>query len=307
LGIYNTPVYFGFTDEAPHALVCGVSGSGKTELMKTILYQLMQNRTPAELGIAVADPKGDFEHLQDQEHLLFQPAHDFEDIHRLIDLFHTEYARRQEHNVRDERRWVLLVDEADQENVLRNSVNNEKINDIVLRGRSLRMNVIIGTHIPDVSSLGDIGGGLTNRWLGLTSNARESGAIQGGLALHKLGGKGDFYSVSGGQRIRFQAAMTTSRQWDALTYIPGIEHVREARAAPPVNHLNIDDITNPAHRPKIEADPYTVGFYLFHGINKVTQAVAKDVLGLTRTGHEVNRDFARKVSRAYQALARGAA
>jgi hypothetical protein len=306
LGVHNTPIYFDFTDEAPHALVCGVSGSGKTELMKTILFQMLKNTSPGELGVGIGDPKNDFGYLQDEEHLLFQPAHEFEDIHRLIELFHVEYCRRQEYNLRNERRWVLLIDEADQEHVLRTPLNNERVNDIVLRGRSLKMNVIIGTHIPDVSSLGDIGGGLTNRWLGLTSNARESGQVQGGLALHKLGGKGDFYAVVGSNKMRIQAALTMPDCWNSLNYVPGIDTVSAVQPAAPRNHTDIDDISNPPHRPKIEPDPYTVGFYLFHG-NKVTQTVAKEVLDLSRTAHEVNRTFARRVLRAYQALAKGAA
>jgi hypothetical protein len=302
----NVPIYFDFSDEAPHALVCGVSGSGKTELLKTILFQLLKNTSPEALGVGIADPKGDFGGIDDEEHLLFQPAHEFSDIHRLFEVFHTEYLRRLHHNLRDERRWVLLVDEADQEHVLRNPLNNEWVNDIVLRGRSLRMNVVIGTHIPDVRSLGDLGGGLTNRWLGLTSNARESGQIHGGLALHKLGGRGDFYAVVGSNQQRIQAALTTPENWVTLKKADDIPTVQAAQLEAPPTLVNIDDISKPAHRPRIEPDPYAVGAYLYHG-SSLTQTVARERFDLSRTAHEVNRDFARKVRRAIQALQKGAA
>jgi hypothetical protein len=304
LGAYNTPINFEFSDEAPHALVCGVSGSGKTELLKTIVHQLLVTNPPASLGVGIADPKGDFACLDNQEHLLFQPAHEFSDINRLFELFHNEYLRRQEHNVRNGRRWVLMVDEADQEAVLRNPLNNEFVNDIVLRGRSLKMNVIIGTHIPDVGSLGNIGRGLTNRWLGLTSSAKESGQVQGGLALHKLGGRGDFYAVVGNMKQRIQAALTLPKHWENLNYTNTIDSVKVADIEIPANHATIDDISKPAHRPKLEPDPYCVAFYLYHGTDRVTQVVARERLGLTRTGHELNRNFAKRVARGISILSK---
>ncbi len=123
-----------------------------------------------------------------------------------------------------------------------------------------------------------------------------------GLALHKLAGRGDFYAMVGPNKQRIQVALTRPSDWERLNYIEGIQSAKVARLVADSSHAYIGDVSRPAHRPKIEANPYAVGFYLHHGPDNVTQVAAKERLDLSRKAHEVNRNFTNKVVRALRAL-----
>lgn len=300
LGMLDKPVPFRFTDTGAHALVCGVTGSGKTELMKTIIYQLMQ--APIEnVGLAIVSPKPiDYERFSNAEHLLWQPASTSNDIHNLIQHFHAEFLRREHNSLCNNRRHVLVLDEADQDSVLRDSENRERINNIALRGRAFRMNLLVGTHVPDKASIGNIISSLTNRFLGMMSNARESGQVEGGLALHKLAGQGDFWHVMGQNQTRFQVAKLERGDFDNMRLAP-VPQVPPVEAELP-SDWDIPTERKEPHRPRILPDPKSVAYYIYHSAKSVTQAEALKKLDLSRTGHHVNRDFTLDVEREFRVL-----
>jgi len=146
-------VYFGFSSGSPHTLVSGMTGSGKTELLKTIVYQLMVSSAVEEMGVAICDPEGDYEKFADEEHLLWKIAIDTDEIKSVIQHVHTEFKRRETLKLKNERQWVLIIDEADREHVLGDKENQDRVLDIVNTGRHWKINVIIGTHVPDAPVL----------------------------------------------------------------------------------------------------------------------------------------------------------
>lgn len=299
MGLYETPVYFGFSHGTAHALVCGTSGSGKSELLTTITYQLMAHYSPEEMGIIIIDPKGDLgERFFDKQHLLCQPISEMGDIISAINYVHQEYQRRREHNLRDERRLVIVIDEADDERVLNDSPTYNQLLDFVRRGRSLNINVVLGVHTPDQQSLGAIGKELTNRYLGKVSTATASGQLQGGLELHKLVGQGDFYHVTGGQHTRFQVALTDEDALEGLPVgdIPMALNGKSGQTA----FFNLPE-RKPAHRPRIPVTGKMLAYYVFNGPEAVQQGEAEH-FGLTRRGHERHRREAQAFIAAYRDL-----
>lgn len=289
-GLHGVPVEFAFTDEAPHALVCGVSGSGKTELIKTIIYQQMLSDSPELLRFGIVDPKVDYSRFADSQHLLWKPANDAAEVKALIKQFHDEFNRRITHTLRDEPRWVLVIDEADQSAVLQDPENHERVKDIVLRGRSVKVNLIVGTHKPNANSIGEIAGGLSNRWLGMMSNARDSGTVEGGLALHKLAGKGDFYTVVGNNKFRFQAAVVQPKHYNLL---PTATVSNILTAEPIAESITIP---KPKNRPNLQVDAKSVAYYYYKGFNEVSISEARKQLRLTRTAHYLNKGFAEQLT-----------
>ncbi len=295
----GSAIYLELSDINPNFLVCGTQGSGKTELLKTMIFQMMRCNTPEQVRIAIADIKGDFDSFKNEAHLIWQPAHTFEEIKAVIYHFQAEYLRRKRENLRDEPRWVLVIDEADHKQIIQEEENQERLLEIALRGRYVKTHLVIGTHRPDVESLGDVGKELTIRFLGQQASAKDSGQVEGGLALHKLSGQGDFYYARGSNVKRFQAARVPDDWWGRLDKTSSTPN-------PPVEvpELGLDlksFNSKPAHGPKIEPTPKAVAYFLAKGPDLVTIAEALTALGLKRTGHKVNQDFARDLAKFMEA------
>lgn len=290
LALNNQPVPFIFDRGAPHTVVSGKSGSGKTTLLKTIIYRLAQNHDTTDLKLMLGDVKGDFEVFADLAHLVYQPTSYYLDIERMVAHFNAEFQRRLSQKLYEEARWVLVLDEADHHTVIGNEKIAAQLLDISLRGRAVQMNLIIGTHVASKSSLGALNAELSYRFHGATANSKESGQVEGNLSLHKLAGQGDFYHVLGGEKIRFQAAITPAEAIDSLpkAQIPKVPSVLPDS----LDTTAILETTNPPHRPRIEADPQFVAHYLLKGPENVSVRYAKEHLGLTRTAHERNKSFA---------------
>jgi len=293
LTLNDTPVYFEISHKAPHAVVSGTSGSGKTTLLHTIVAQLAAHHKPDELQLALADLKGDFNRFRDLAHLRWQPVSDYHDIEMLIAYVYAEFQRRLADEIRDAPRLVLVIDEADHDRVIGNDLNSRRLGEIAYRGRDYRVNLIIGTHLPNKQTLGDINAELRNRFHGSSANAKQSGQVEGDLALHKLAGEGDFYHLMGGEKIRFQAVLPRESDFRKLPKRDDVPPVPKSLPDVPPQAL-VDPNQKPPHRPKIEPEPNFVAYYLHHGSQNVSQSQAREVLGLTRTGHVRNRDFAKE-------------
>lgn len=294
LTLNDRPVYFEFTEKAPHTVVSGTSGSGKTTLLHTVVAQLAAQHDPTELQLALADLKGDFNRFRDLAHLKWQPASDFDDIQSVITHVYAEFQRRLTANIYDAPRLVLVIDEADHQQVFGREKNAIMLTDMAFRARQYKINLIIGTHLPNKATLGDLNTELCNRFHGSTANAKESGQVEGNLQLHKLAGEGDFYHLMGGEKVRFQAAMTLPSHIKALPKRDDVPPVPKELPDMPPQSL-VDPNRNPPNRPRIEPEPNYVAYYLHHGAEKVTHSEARDILQLTRTGHDRNRKFAREV------------
>lgn len=295
MGMYDVKVHFSFDDAAPHALVAGSSGAGKTEAIKTIVYQLMRNNAVDEIAFGIVDIKNDYWRFNNKAHLLWQPAREAEEITNLVAQFHTEYKRRRGLTPEQAKlcqRWVLVIDEGDDPRTLQDPDIQQWVLDIAHRGRSLNMNLIIGTHMPDKDSLGPIDKELTYRWLGKQATAQAAGRVAAGLGLHKLGAKGDFFVTTGDTAFRCQLAMVRPGDYAKLPD----RHVDLLPADMPTTPepVELPDLL-PAGREKIYADPRSVAFYLRTGIDKVTIAMAEKALGLKRQGHYINREFAKEL------------
>ncbi|MEC9399425.1 MAG: FtsK/SpoIIIE domain-containing protein, partial [Myxococcota bacterium] len=58
------------SSDSPHLLIAGTTGSGKSIALESILFSLVESKTPAELELFIVDPKGtelgEFEHYEHQ-------------------------------------------------------------------------------------------------------------------------------------------------------------------------------------------------------------------------------------------------
>ena len=138
-------------------LIGGTSGSGKTNLMQSIVLQLAAKHTSAEVQFAIVDTKEvDFGAAYERLPHLFAPiAHDLSEAACLIERVEAERLRRQgvmaEAGVADWRQCeglgllVLTVDEA--ADFAKTSAMATLV-DVARKGRAMGISLVLGTQSP---------------------------------------------------------------------------------------------------------------------------------------------------------------
>ena len=136
----NAIVQKSLVDDGPHAILIGSTGSGKTELLRLILRELLQSDAPPEL--ACIDFKGGLglEEFRSKS-LAFASDHDLEQTQKLFEWLETELARR-ELSRSQPKSLVIAIDELSH---LLSSVKKcaDVLNSIAARGRSAQMHLVM--------------------------------------------------------------------------------------------------------------------------------------------------------------------
>jgi hypothetical protein len=140
-------------------LIGGTSGSGKTNLIQSILLQLAAKHSPDEVRFAVVDPKEvDFGPEFDALPHLFAPiAHEMDDCARLIEQVEAERVRRQAlmsaagvADWRDlEEPLPLLLLAVDEAADFAGTPVMETLKNVARKGRAFGISVILGTQHPE--------------------------------------------------------------------------------------------------------------------------------------------------------------
>ena len=215
---------------APHLLVIGQSGSGKSYLMHVMLVQLLARNSPEELQVAVIDPKGTFGMRYDRVPHLFAPV--IKGVEGSIELMRAvrdELERRRllfeeagTSSIRDYRKqtgkklstFLFVMDEAtdlgnaDDKNI--SEAYAQYVREIALKGRAFGVFLLIGVQRPTQENVGKFRDNLTKRIVLLLTSPRESamafGEEKGDSAATKLGGRGDGFLMVPAGRQRFAGA-----------------------------------------------------------------------------------------------------
>lgn len=189
-----------------HVLVSGTTGSGKTELMKTILGTTLLNQP--DMHAVVIDPKGsDYNNFDGQ--LRFPRAIYSEDAILRLEWIVSEMEVRSLNNVN--RPFIMLViDELADFLQVGGKEASEQLTRLLARGRSAGICVVAGTQKPLMSSIGSlVKANFPVRLVGRVVSPEES-KVSAGIAdvgAEQLQGHGDFLLVALGEVTRFQAAV----------------------------------------------------------------------------------------------------
>ncbi len=195
--------------EVTHCLVAGMTGSGKTELVRTVVASLAHFQKPRDIQIALFDPQGEgLAPLASIPHLLFplvrEPA---ETVMRLEGLA-SEIERRERSRIARPRLVVVVDELAD---LLQ--MGGERVAGLLTRlaqrGRRAGLSLIACTPKPSAQAVGSLlKANLPVRIVGRMTGPDEArvAAGMGGTGAERLLGRGDFVLVAGGARIHFQAA-----------------------------------------------------------------------------------------------------
>ena len=204
------PVCLDVAGEHRAILTGGTSGSGKTNLMQSVILQLAQKHAPAEFLTAIVDTKevdfgGTFARLP---HLFAPIAHTVEDAGKLIEKVEQERQRRQavmaRDGVADWRRLgepfpllLLVVDEAAD---FARALAMDTLVEVGRKGRAMGVSIILGTQLPSAKVIdAQVRANLPTAIAFQCRTHLESQAILGtggaekldrpGLALSFLGGR----------------------------------------------------------------------------------------------------------------------
>jgi len=204
--------------DVAHCLIAGTTGSGKTELARTMIASLVMHQKPRDLQIALFDPKGhSFESFACAHHLMIPIVHEADETLTRIRSLIAEMERRDREQI-ERPRVVIVIDELADLLHMCGGQLEMLLTRLVQRGRSAGFSLIACTQKPAARVVGSlVKANFPVRLVGRvasTDDARVAAGI-GGTGAEKLAGRGDFLLVGAGQIIRFQAAHVRSEEINA--------------------------------------------------------------------------------------------
>ncbi|OBB95152.1 type VII secretion protein EccCb [Mycobacterium sp. 852002-40037_SCH5390672] len=218
----------------PHGLCIGATGSGKSELLRTIALGMMTHNSPEALNLLLVDFKGgatfsDYAHAPHVSAVITNLADDAPLVARMRDALAGEMNRRQQllrtaacASVAAYQRvrgvgaaplptLFIIVDEFS-ELLSQHPDFADMFVAIGRLGRSLGMHLLLASQRLDEGRLRGLEAHLSYRICLKTLSAAESQAVLGNLDAYRLAGTpgAGFLRISGGEPIRFQAALVSA-------------------------------------------------------------------------------------------------
>ena len=207
-------LWFDLADERnAHVVIGGTTGSGKSVLLRWLLYRLVVQNAAAALRLILVDPK-QFELRQFGElpHLLHPVIGSPGETARVLTWLVGELERRAATGQTVPR--LLCVIEEVAEVLAQNRTAAQQLARVAQIGRALGVHVIATTQQPGARSLGDALGNFPARILGRVASATLTYGAAGRrqTGADALLGRGDFLLLAAGETTRFQAPLVDGRQ-----------------------------------------------------------------------------------------------
>jgi S-DNA-T family DNA segregation ATPase FtsK/SpoIIIE len=205
--------------DVAHVLVAGATGSGKTEIMRSLVVSLALLNRQSRLQFALIDPKSrGFLPLAGLPHVIGDVASDAASAGRLLDRLVAEMERRDRNNVTSPR-IVIVVDELLDLLAAGGQPIEAALTRLAQRGREAGLHLVAGAQKPSAAALGPmLKANFPVRLVGRVGSVEDArvAAGQSGTGAEKLLGRGDFILVAAGHTVRFQAAWIPAADWPAL-------------------------------------------------------------------------------------------
>jgi S-DNA-T family DNA segregation ATPase FtsK/SpoIIIE len=202
--------------DVAHVLVAGTTGSGKTELMRSLLVSLALTNRQSRLQLALIDPKQrGFLPLAGLPHLMDDIATDVQAAQALLERLVAEMERRDREGI-SAPRIIVAVDELLDVLQMGGKPVETLLTRIAQRGREAGLHLVAGAQKPSSTALGPmLKANFPVRLVGRVGSAEDARVASGvaGTNAEKLLGRGDFILIAAGQTIRFQAAWLPGKDW----------------------------------------------------------------------------------------------
>jgi hypothetical protein len=291
------------TPSAPHLLVGGASGCGKSTTHAGYLLIRLKRNTPRQLKLVVIDLKGDamFSPFSRVSHLACPVVTDLDTLDRTMVFVKDEYNRRlrvpPQHKANLP--WFeLAIDEAAM--IPPDAEYWQTLVEISKIGRGIKMQLSIGTQDltaikQDSNPLRVVRKNVAHKMVGRVDNPNESYDLTGvgGLYANKLTGKGDFlYLAAGDEAIRLLVAEPDLNDFDDLPRLPAPPPLPKSDSGDLVD-VRPEDVLAPDEpeestpgRNPVEVTPELAWEYIKHGHYKKSYRQAQ-AAGFGRTTHSL--------------------
>ena len=217
---FELPLYLGINTDnektaldlakAPHMLIAGETGSGKSVCLASIITSLVYKKTPEELELMLIDKKNELSIFNELPHLIDNSLNNDDDIISALRNLEGELRERnnkitkkgarniQEYNKRARNKLpyiVLIIDEL--QDLLSRDIKKEAeriINTIASLGRSAGIHIIAATQRPSAKVLtGELKANLPTKIALSVANNTDSRVILDHKGAEDLIGNGDAF------------------------------------------------------------------------------------------------------------------
>jgi len=201
--------------DVAHALICGTTGSGKTELARTMIVSLAMHNRLGELQLILIDPKGrSYEPFTRLPHLLFPPIIDVEEALDRLAWLVEEMEIRDAQGI-ERPHLVIFIDELADLMLAGGREMERVLTRLIQRGRGAGIHVVACTQKPTAAVIGSlVKSNFPVRLVGSVASPEDAKVAAGlaGTGAERLLGRGDFLLVVKGQVTRLQAARISVRE-----------------------------------------------------------------------------------------------
>ncbi len=257
----------------PHVLIAGVTGSGKTALIESMIVSLLYKTTPDELKLLLIDLKNtELSRFDGLPNLLFPVVHGLRHAGNSLTWLTEEMVRRyllfHDFNVRGLDgylalqsagkevlpRIVVFIDEFSDLMLERADKTEEAIMRIAQMGKAVGIHLILATQRPSISVItGIIKANIPTRIAFMVNTVVDSRIILDQSGAENLLGKGDllYFPISASRPVRLQGCSASERDIDEAR-----RFVLSRFGEEPVVYTLPDEITNaPQPKPEDAHDP----------------------------------------------------
>lgn len=231
--------------KAPHILVAGATGSGKSELLHTFIASLISRRKNNPCQIYIIDPKiAEFSAYKNRKGitLITEASTAIEELKKACEVMEERYRELEKHGYKDISQAhdldmnpiVFIIDEL-KDLLMQSRAAEHYIVRIAQKARGCGIHLIIGTQTPrkDVVT-GAIKANILTKIALATSNKLESRIILDRNGAENLVGKGDMLYLGNGslEVIRMQSAFVSTEQKKKIAAMLPYEEVKEVEPQP---------------------------------------------------------------------------
>lgn len=201
----------------PHMAVCGTTGSGKTEALRSLLASVIFGNSPRKLRLVICDKGGDLHLFADTPHLACPIAQDSQTFARYLRALYQELERRIKLKHSEEYKklpYILLL--ADEAIALITGIEDKAeakqaataLEELLRRGRHGKIHVVLAAHNPTQKKMQIDISDLPTKMVFRMAKYNNSVTALGVSGAEKLSGRGDmlFQSSQHDQIIRLQGA-----------------------------------------------------------------------------------------------------
>lgn len=223
--------------KAPHFLVAGTTGSGKSVFINSLLITMMSQATPDELKLAIIDPKTvEFTAYKDLPYMLVNPVTDMSKANNLViyltnvmdkryrDLADKGVKNLEEYNEKAEKEgfpklpFIVLVIDEFADLISQFKEVDKPVARIGQKARAAGIHMIIATQSPRREVItGLIKANVPSRVSLMVANSTESQIVLDETGGEKLKPRGDFWlKMNGGNKVRGQAPYVSNDEIDDI-------------------------------------------------------------------------------------------